>query len=285
MTTSLTAAQQRLGRLLARDRAGIGDKGRTLALLHPERRPRAIVLLHGLTSSPPQFERFARDLHERGHNVLVPRLPRHGRLDRLSTELERLRPDELYVAAGEYVEIAREFGDLVTVAGFSLGGLLAAWTAQHYDVDRAVAIAPFFGVAWIPSFLMTGVAEFMLRVPNRFHWWDPILKDRQMPGHGYPRYSTHAIAHMYRIAHALLHEARERAPLARRCVLVTNSRESAVNNRAVRRLFRSWSEHRPGAVEMRVLRGLPPSHDVVEPLRHSRLADRAYPTLLSAIDP
>jgi hypothetical protein len=34
-----------------------------------------------------------------------------------------------------------------------------------------------------------------------------------------------------------------------------------------------------------VLEGLPPSHDIIEPLRHSQLADRVYPQLLEVIDP
>src|SRR5215469_10485583 len=170
-TVPLATFSQRIQRLLERDHPAVGDRGRTIVHLHGERRPRAIVLLHGLSSSPSQFERFARDLFERGHNVLVPRLPHHGHADRFSTALARLRPDELYAATSEYVGIASELGERVTIAGFSLGGLLTAWCAQHYEVDRCVAIAPFFGVAWIPGGLMTWVAEAMLHIPNRFHWW------------------------------------------------------------------------------------------------------------------
>jgi esterase/lipase len=262
----------------------VSDKGRTIVHLHGERRPRAVVLLHGMTASPSQFARFARDLYERGHNVIVPRLPRHGHADRLSTALARLRPDELYAAGANYVEVGRELGERVTVAGFSLGGLLAAWIAQHYDVDRAVPIAPFLGVAWIPGLFMTGIAELLLRTPNRFHWWDPVLREKQLPEHGYPRYSTHAVAHAFRIASRTLLDARRSAPLAHRIVLVANAGESTVDNRAIERLYRHWHSFAPQAVELLVLEGLPRSHDVVEPLHYSELANRAYPFLLRAID-
>lgn len=275
----------RLERLLARDHAGVGEKGRTIAHVHGERRPRAIVLLHGMSSSPAQFNRYARDLFARGHNVLVPRLPHHGHADRLSTALARLRPDELYAAAGDYVGVARELGECVTVAGFSLGGLLAAWTAQHYEFDRCVAIAPFLGVAWIPAGIMTGIAELLIHIPNRFHWWDPIVREKQMPAHGYPRYSTHALAQAYRIARAVLDDAALRAPAAQRVVLVVNPRESGVNNRAIRKLYVRWQTQRPGSAELRALSGLPLSHDIIEPLRRGGLAARVYPQVLSAIDP
>jgi esterase/lipase len=276
---------ERLDALLARDHEGVGPKGRTIAHLHGERRPRSVVLLHGMTASPPQFERYARQLFQRGHNVLVPRLPRHGHADRLSTALARLRPDELYAAANAYVGIARELGERVTVAGFSLGGLLAAWIGAHHDVDRCVSIALFFGVAWIPAALMGATAELLLRIPNRFHWWDPILRERQMPEHGYPRYPTHAIAQAYRIARTVLHDARDSAPLAKHVVLVLNRSEASVNNRAARRLYAMWSAQRPDTVELVMLEGLPPSHDIIEPLRRSDLAERVYPHVLAAIDP
>lgn len=39
---------------------------------------RAIVLLHGLTDSPRQFEALAYRHHADGNNVFVPRFPRHA---------------------------------------------------------------------------------------------------------------------------------------------------------------------------------------------------------------
>lgn len=281
----MTTFSQGLAQLLARDHDRVGDKGRTIARVHGERRPRAIVLLHGMTASPAQFERFAGELFARGHNVLVPRLPRHGHADRLSTALERLRPSDLFTAGANYVEIARELGERVTVAGFSLGGLLAAWIAQHHEVDRAVMIAPFLGVAWVPGRFMTAFAEALLRIPNRFHWWDPLLREKQLPAHGYPRYSTHAVAHAFRIASQVLSDAHHAAPLAREAVLVANSGESTVDNRAIARLYRAWRENAPNSIEFVMLEGFPRSHDIVEPLHYRDLASRAYPFLLSTIDP
>jgi pimeloyl-ACP methyl ester carboxylesterase len=281
----LATCLDRLDRLVARDHPGVAAQGRTLAYVHGERRPRAILLLHGLSASPAQFERVARDLFDRGHNVVVPRLPKHGHADRLSTALERLRADDLYEAVADYVRIARDLGDDVTVAGFSLGGLLAAWIGQHYEIDRCVPIAPFFGIAMIPNRLMSTLAERLLRMPNRFYWWNPILRDRHIAACGYPRYATHAIAHSYRIARSVLDEALTTKPGARHATIIYNAAEVAVNNYAIRRLYRRWHRHLPDTVELSVLTGLPLSHDIVSPLRPWKLADRVHPTLVGAIDP
>lgn len=244
-----------------------------------------MLLLHGMSATPLQFERLASDLHNRGYNVLAPRLPHHGHADRLSPALERLHAEELQAAVDEYVAVAHELGERVTVAGFSLGGLLTAWTAQHYDVDRAIPIAPFVGISWIPNRLMGPVAERLLRAPNRFHWWNPILRERRASTTGYPRYATHAIAHAYRIAQSLLDEARESRPAARQITIVANATEVAVNNYAIRRLYEHWHAHDPDAIELSVITGLPLSHDIVSPMRPWRLADRVHPHLLQAIDP
>ncbi len=54
-----------------------------------------------------------------------------------------------------------------------------------------------------------------------------------------------------------------------------------MNNAAARDLARAVARARPGfGVQLHSLTGLPPSHDVIEPLRPGTLARRAYRTLL-----
>src|SRR6202051_1365182 len=107
--------------------AGVGEMGRTILLRHDAPVGRVFVLFHGLTASPPQFAEFGRLLYERGANVLIPALPRHGYADRLSNILEYLSRDELVAFASNALTEARQYGERVTVIGFSLGGLLALW--------------------------------------------------------------------------------------------------------------------------------------------------------------
>jgi len=273
-------ALQRYETLRRRDDATIHARGGSILLAHGRRTPRVVLLLHGLTASPMQCVALARSLHGNGDTVLVPRLPGHGARDRLTTQLRELRGEHLLDAAREALAIARGLGVSVTVAGFSLGGLLAAWIAQHESVDHVVAIAPFLGVACVPRAATATLVAALRALPNVFLWWDPIRRERQMPDHGYPRYPTHAIAEALGIAAALGMRARSTPPATRRITIVTNASETGVNNGAARDLAGMWSAHRAGSVELRSITGLPPSHDVIEPLRPGTLARRAYRTLL-----
>jgi alpha-beta hydrolase superfamily lysophospholipase len=270
-------------RIASREGSEIGIAGRSMLLSHGARTPRAYVLLHGLTASPMQFAQFGRLLHERGANVMIPRLPRHGLNDRLTRALAGLTGDELTAAAREAVEAGRGLGERVTIVGFSAGGLMSAWIAQHLAVDRSISIAPFFGLAWLPTRLAPLVSRLTLRLPNRFFWWNPIERERKYPPHGYPRYPTHAIGHSWKLALELLGAARRDVPETKDIVLVSNASETAVNNRATARLAELWRAHRGVNVRIEHLTGLPPSHDIIEPLRPRSLAERVYPTLLEIV--
>ncbi len=244
--------------------------------------PRVFVLLHGLTASPRQFETFGRLLFDAG-NVFIPRLPRHGHADRLTTALRDLTADELRTFAADTLTQARTLGQEVVVAGFSVGGLLSAWIAQHHAVARSVSIAPFLGVAWLPPRFTRRAATLALSAPNRFYWWDPRLRARLGPDHGYPRFATHAVAHAATLAADLFAEARARPPLTRDAFIVLNESETTVNNAAALRLAQLWSREEGGEARVHRLRGLPLSHDIIEPLRAHSVSARVYPELLKLV--
>jgi pimeloyl-ACP methyl ester carboxylesterase len=277
------AALARYQRLDAREGPLIAAEGRSVLLEHGRTTPDAYVLLHGLTTTPAQFSEFARMLHASGANVLVPRLPRHGHADRLTHELAGLTAAELTATAREIVEATRGLGERVTVVGFSAGGTLATWIAQHLRVDRVVAIAPLLGVAWVPSALGHTVTRAALRAPNLFLWWNPVERERHAPTHGYPRYATHAVARVWRLGLDVLERARRHPPATHDVVLVSNASETTVNNRAIARLAGAWRAHADRRIMVHRLRGLPPSHDIVEPRRRRPLAASVYPALFEII--
>jgi len=249
---------------------------------HGRRTKRAYVLLHGLTATPLQFAAFGRLLYDRGANVYIPRLPRHGHADRLTTVLRDLTAAELRAFATEALAAARELGREVVVAGFSVGGLMSAWIGQHYAVARSVSVAPFLGFAFLPQALTGRAARLALRAPNQFWWWDPLLRERFGPEHGYPRFATHAVAEAATLAHELLADARSRVPATADLHVVLNARETTVSNAAARRLAQAWT--RSGrTVGLHRIPGLPLSHDIIEPGRFPALARRVYPRLLELV--
>ena len=193
--------------------------------------------------------------------------------------------EQLKACAADTLEMARGLGERVTVAGFSLGGLLSAYLGQFNEVQRVVAIAPFLGVVFVPSAFRLRLANWLLHRRNRFYWWDPLLRERQLPEHGYPRYASHAVAHSLTIADELLNEAGRQAPKASEIVLVVNAREPAVNNRAIMNLVQKWRAHTSDVVHVHRLTGLPIAHDIIEPKRYPDIARRVLPVLVELIDP
>ncbi len=279
-------AQERIRWFRERDRLrDVGEMGRTLSLDHGHRVERATLLLHGLSASPRQFAAVAQALHDRGHNVFVPRLPRHGHRNRLSEALATLNAAQLEACANEALAVTRGLGERVTVAGFSLGGLLAAYLGQREPVHRVVAVSPFLGISMVPDLLRLPLARWLLRRRNRFYWWDPIVRDRQLPAHGYPRFASHAVAHGLTLAHEVLAASAYAAPRAEELVLLVNSSDSTVNKRSIDRLARRWKVHKPQAVSLQRLTGLPRlRHDIIEPERYPQAAARVLPILVDLID-
>ena len=268
-----------IARMTKQDDERAADDCKTILLTHGHRVGRATLFLHGMSASPRQFVELANDVYKSGDNVLVPRLPKHGYRDRMAEDLRYLRRDHLIASVNEALEIARDLGDSVRVVGFSLGGLLAAWIAQHHAVEQVVAISPFLGIMGLPRIVTPAFSRMLARMPNLFVWWDPIKRENLMPAHGYPRFATHAVAETLALAEDLLTVARARAPLSR-ITLVSNQRECSVNNGAIRHLAAVWRHYEAAAlVEQCSITGLRFSHDIIEPQRIGSQADRSYPFL------
>jgi len=241
----------------------------------------AVVLLHGLTASPPSWRGLAAALVARGRTVVVPRLLFHGYANRMTRALRHLRPEVLIDDVRGIVDRVADLDEEVTVAGHSLGATLAIGIAHHApEVARIVPVAPFMGIVGVPLELHPLLVGVMDRVPDLFLWWDPIKRERLEPAHGYPRYPLRALATGIGIADAARSSA-HRPPRARGIDLVINEGESSVNNRTALRLAAAWRAA-GASVGVHRLRGLGRSHDIIEPERAVALL--AQTVLLDIID-
>ena len=242
--------------------------------------PICVVLLHGLTNSPPQYDLLGAQLAARGHAVVVPRLPCHGFRDRMTDALAKLRAEELEIAALEALAIGALCGERVVVAGISIGATLAGWLAARTRIDTGIAFAPFCGLKELYAGANDTLGAVLRALPNAFGWWDPRMKEKQPPSHGYPRFATRALGESL-----LLSTDIDRAPQAehgRRAVLVLNANDPVVNNAHAHRRF---STLRGYGVEYErvVLQGLPKMHDVIEPLPQAH-TELVYPALIDLIE-
>jgi carboxylesterase len=268
---------------MARDGGEILPAARTTLLEHGRRTALAVVLLHGYTNNPAQYAQFAPMLFERDVNVFVPRMPEHGDRNRLTDRIAGLTASALLHCVGEALDVASGLGERVGVLGISMGGILAAYVAQHRRVAVAVAVAPDFALLDLPYPVSRLVAGVLSALPNFFLWWDPRERAHHRPLTAYPRFSTRALAQTLRISDDVYATARQQAPRAERIVTVVNRCDPAVNNEVTRQVSTQWSGWNPPGVEYVELRRLPENHDIVDPQNPLARTDLVYPRLLKAL--
>jgi len=219
-----------------------------------------------------------------GYNVLIPRYPRHGYKDRLTTAIAELRMEHLTAVATQSANAAAGLGEHVTVAGLSLGGVLAAYLAQTHDqVERAVLIAPMFGLKGLPGPLHPVLAGMAHRLPNFYLWWDPKVKGSLRPEHGYPRLATHAYAALFQTASSVLKAARSGKPKAAHLSVVTNAAEPGLENKFTYQLVDQWKRHgsEVDMFEFPASDQLP--HDLIDPANPQQNIAKVYPIVTQYI--
>lgn len=268
--------------LRGRDDAEPGVAAEMRSQVYPGARGEgAVILLHGLTASPLAWRAVAEALAARGRTVVVPRLMLHGHADRMTAALRGIRSQALIDDAAAIVRAVAELGEPLTIAGHSLGATLALAAASRGPATaRVVAVAPFLGIAGVPHEVHPLLLRALAFAPNVFLWWDPRLRERLEPAHGYPRYPLAALLAGLAIAGRVRDEA-HRAPAVRAIDIVINDAETSVSNRTARRLAADW--RRSGAsIAVHRLRGLRRSHDIIEPVRPP--AQHAFATLLGILE-
>ena len=264
------------------ERAAVDSGAGTIVLTHGERTARAVVLVHGLTSTPSQFRELGEALYADGYNVLIPRLPHHGQRDRNVGELRALTAEELRALGDVSVDVARGLGDSVDVLGLSAGGTVAAWIAEHRpDARRVVVVAPAIGLHGVPSFLRAPLVNFVERVPNVTVHKAPD----ETPAPVYSGFATRGVAETLLLGEVTLHAA-GRAPMAARsAVVVLNANDETVDNGLGAELARRWARRRGDAVDTYVFdKGLGLEHNLIDPWKPCARPDVVYPVLLALVE-
>jgi pimeloyl-ACP methyl ester carboxylesterase len=256
-------------------------------LEHGQPTARVFVLLHGLSNCPAQFSELGRQLFERGHNVLIPRLPYHGEEDRLGTEWGRLTAEEMLEAGNQAVDLARSLGREVTVAGLSINGATVGWMAQNRDdLHKAVLLSPFLAPAGLPDWALAPVERILLRIPNMFFWWDPKAKENlKGPSYSYPRFPTRVVGETMLLARWVLQESRILPARCPSILTITSADDTAANNLIADQLVANWRSLRSTGVESfefpadeRV------PHDFIDPNQPNQRIDLVYPKVIQLLE-
>ncbi len=284
---SYAAALERFEHLRLRDTPEINPVCHSELLVHDQRTPLAIVLLHGLTNCPRQFYSLGVELHQRGHNVLIPRMTYHGLSDRMNPLLARLTASDILKHAAGAVDIAAGLGEKIVLAGISQGATAAAHLAyQRKDIDRLVLLAPFFGIKGIAPRLTPLVRNILLRTPNQFLWWDKQARESLIgPPYAYPRFATRAIGVSLLLATSLQKLLKQQAPATRSISIVTTAADASVNNAATADIVTAWRRWAPSkihcyefAAERCIL------HDMVDPNQPEQRCNEVYPIIIEALE-
>ncbi len=274
-TSSYTSSVAAIARRQAIDDSIAVPGARSILLTSGAPAPRVIVLLHGLTDSPRQFEAFAYLLHADGNNVYVPRLPQHGLRGGDVRALSALTVGQLEGVADSVVTEARGLGDSVIVVGLSMGATMGAWIVQHREVERAVLIAPAIELAMIPSLLQRPLIGLADRLPSvtRRSPRDTTRPDREVG------FNSRAAAEIFELGRSVLGEAGRDAPQTRNIVLLVNAADRTVKASAAESLARDWSRHGANLSVFELPDSLRLPHNIID-ARRGRIGGDAVLALL-----
>jgi hypothetical protein len=280
-------AVRRIQALIAGTPASIRSECAVQLFEHGHPTEKAFVLMHGLSNCPAQFSELGRQLFERGHNVILSRIPYHGEQDRLTTDWARLTAADMLDAGNEAIDLALGLGKKVTAAGLSISGATAAWMAQNRsDLSRAALLAPFLSPLGVPAWARAPVQGLLLRLPNVFLWWNPKERENfEGPVYVYPRFPTRVIGETMLLGREVLQESREYAPRCASILLVTTAADAAADNRMAAELVANWSRFRQDGIEafeFPAEDNVP--HDFIDPNQPNQRTALVYPKIIELLE-
>jgi esterase/lipase len=262
------------------DRGKVAPGGHSILLTHGRRTPTAVVLLHGFSNSPLQFDSLGRILYRAGDNVYIPRLPYHGERTGGAALFAHITAEGLRAMSDSVVDAADGLGDTVVVVGLSLGGTMAAWVAQYRDdVRRVVIVAPLIALANVSPALEMPLVNLTVRLPNYTRAGAP---DRREPDRELG-WSTRAVGQILRLGLAVRRASAREAPASRDIAVLLNAHDRTIAAAPVLAMARRWAG-RGAAVDVYQLPdtlGLP--HDVIDPRQAVRRLDVVYPAIAALV--
>ena len=259
---------------------------RTRLYDHGARTVDVVVLFHGYTNCPTQFDALAQQFADLGYTVLVPRMAAHGAVPGTAGLFGSLSGEQVVAHADASMDIAVGLGDHVAVLGLSGGGAVASYVAQFRpDVDRVVAVAAFLGIPQVPGWLTPAAINAILLAPP-VDQYDPAPDEARRGAypHGASDTSTHAAVAYMRVGQTVFSSAVGEGPKAGSVVLVINDADTTVNNAMIEDLGRWWNGIAPDRSSIYHFdASLGILHDMITPDRDGQRVDLVYPLLIELV--
>ncbi|MFA6001807.1 MAG: alpha/beta fold hydrolase [Thermoleophilia bacterium] len=248
---------------------------------HGGKTAKVVVLIHGLTNSPRQFEELGQQLFNDGYNVFIPRLPYHGLKTHTVSELGNTKPEDLSTFADYTADIATGLGDEVTVAGLSGGGTVAGFITQNRgDVDKTVLIAPLYGMSGVPPFANTMAGNLFSRLPDI-----DFSSSSEPPRESvYLGWSTHGVAEYLILSRVARPDGDNSSSAVRNITVITNASDHTVNNGMTQDVAAAWESTGAKITRYEFAQDLDLPHDYID---ISAIGDKSvwiYPILINLIE-
>ncbi|MFL5616341.1 MAG: alpha/beta hydrolase [Gemmatimonadaceae bacterium] len=260
--------QESISRIAMRqiaDDSVVARGGRSILMTHGAQAPRVIVLLHGFTDAPVQFEVLGKRFFAGGDNVYIPRLPHHAERVAPVRSLGKVRATELTDFGDAIIDEARGLGDTIIVAGLSAGGAIAGHIAQtRREVRRVVLIAPAIGPGRINDDESRALIVLAARLPEitRTEKPDSIQPDL-IQG-----LTTHGLAEVLRLGQLVRDKAERGSPGASEIVFLLNELDQTVSEAASMALAQSWFDHDATVTVYRFGKALKLPHNLMAVAEH-----------------
>ena len=269
----------------SKDNNSISAECKSKLLEHSQKTNKVVVLFHGFTNCPAQFDILAKQLYDQGYNVLIPRIPHHGLKDTLTTDLENLNVNELTDQIQLSISIASGLGVKISAFGISGGAVMAAFAGYFYnDVKNVFIAAPIFTPQQYAAWQLPFLINLVDTLPSQFVWWDDSVKEKiEGPKYAYPRFALKAVNAFITLSYQLkiALETKQVYQEGKRLVLMTTEKDPAVNNTVARYLIDLWSSNPDTVlVAYQFSSQQMPIHDFIDPNQKKANTGYIYPVIL-----
>jgi carboxylesterase len=197
---------------------------------------KAVLFLHGYTSTPRDLRGVAEALNRIGYTVKGILFPGHGTKP---TDLDSVKWQDWYSAALDgYLELLKNHS-VVHIVGFSMGASIALHLAANNKIGKLVLISPLFKIAYIPwhifpeEWWVKSIGRFLRHLKKKYsgNCNDPEARGRHI---AYYHYSLSSINQTLLLVKEI---RKELFSIKNELLVIHSKRDKTTSSSSSRRIF------------------------------------------------